>query len=268
MIEMTSTEKGQGDALTAAPSTTEAAPADELTEEYAVGTGVPRGWDEEDPQGACEDCGGEDGPCVRAARSAAARCCRALGARRLGHMAVLRLSRLPADGRVRPGGARAQTRLDCVVGPFWPFTACVTYPLILLVSGAVATSALPGCATATRVAWGAAVAALLVALSCVACRDPGVLRRRPRGRDRFLPASDFVAQAAIPRSRRPRGAGTTRRGRIGRPALCTTKIWASWWPASTTSVPGLARASARRTWPPFTPSSRSSVSVSFWTFWS
>jgi len=62
---------------------------------------------------------------------------------------------------------------------FWPFTLLVTYPLIFCVSGAVAFAVLPDHAVATRVAWAGGVLALVVALSCTACRDPGVLRRHP-----------------------------------------------------------------------------------------
>jgi len=167
-----------GDGDEEAPATEpRAKPAEtnRLATEYAVGTGVPHGWDEEDPD--TDDCDGC--PCGGAARRVSNHCCAALGAKRLGNMAVLRHTTLAASSETAAGGARAETSLDCVVGPFWPFTLCVTYPLILLVSGAVAVSFLPDHAVVTWVVWVSAVAALLVALSCVACRDPGVLRRHP-----------------------------------------------------------------------------------------
>ncbi|KAH8077312.1 protein-cysteine S-palmitoyltransferase [Aureococcus anophagefferens] len=116
-----------------------------LALEYAVGTGVPSDWDAAEPDAPCgEDCGDGDGR-WRAARAAPLRSAR---------------------------GASATS-------PFWPFTLLVTYPLIFCVSGAVAFAVLPDHAVATRVAWACGVLALVAALSCTACRDPGVLRRHP-----------------------------------------------------------------------------------------
>ena len=68
----------------------------QLATEFAVGSNLPLTW------GACH--------CI------SSRVCGPLGARRLGHLAVLR-------ARARPDGA---PELGCVVGPYWPFTALVT----------------------------------------------------------------------------------------------------------------------------------------------
>ena len=153
-----------------------------LALEYAVGTGVPSDWDAAEPDAPCgDDCGDGDGPVARGARACARRLCARLGARRLGYLAVLKWRDLSPGEVAAPsaGGARRMTELQCVVGPFWPFTLLVTYPLIFCVSGAVAFAVLPDHAVATRVVWACGVLALVVALSCTACRDPGVLRRHP-----------------------------------------------------------------------------------------
>mmetsp|Transcript_9489 Transcript_9489/g.13130 ORF Transcript_9489/g.13130 Transcript_9489/m.13130 type:complete len:330 (+) Transcript_9489:37-1026(+) len=70
-----------------------------------------------------------------------------------------------------------RTKLICIMGPFWPFALLVTYPLILLCSIAVALTFLPGKSIFVIIVWSLAVLALLIALSCTACSDPGILRR-------------------------------------------------------------------------------------------
>ena len=60
-----------------------------------------------------------------------------LRARRLGYMAVLRWKNVKGKPAPMPGGAVRRTKLLCIVGPFWPFTCCVTFPLIFLISGAI-----------------------------------------------------------------------------------------------------------------------------------
>ena len=85
----------------------------QLATEFAVGSNLPLTW------GACH--------CI------SSRVCGPLGARRLGHLAVLR-------ARARPDGA---PELGCVVGPYWPFTALVTLPLILGIETAAAVFLLP-----------------------------------------------------------------------------------------------------------------------------
>jgi len=181
MLEMTevhpATEPADVEAP-GAPGTSTPTPDEGLAGEFAVGAGVPRTWD--DPHEGCpDDCCEADGPCVQVGRRGMAQCCKGLGARRLGYMAVLRWKDVRGTPAPMPGGARRRTKLLCVVGPFWPFTACVTYPLIFLVSGAIGITTLPERHVMTQVVWAASVLSLVTALSCVAFRDPGVLRRHP-----------------------------------------------------------------------------------------
>ena len=110
-----------GDARNPTPT-----PDEGLAGEFAVGAGVPRTWD--DPHEGCPDDCGPDGPCVKYGRRNVARFCKCLGARRLGYMAVLRWKNVKGKPAPMPGGAVRRTKLLCIVGPFWPFTCCVTFP--------------------------------------------------------------------------------------------------------------------------------------------
>ena len=120
----------------------------QLATEFAVGSNLPLTW------GACH--------CI------SSRVCGLLGARRLGHLAVLR-------ARARPDGA---PELGCVVGPYWPFTALVTLPLILGIETAAAVFLLPRAPGWLIAVWALCLAVLLGGLAGTSCRDPGVLRRR------------------------------------------------------------------------------------------
>jgi len=160
-----------------APGTSTPTPDEGLAGEFAVGAGVPRTWD--DPHEGCPDDCGPDGPCVKYGRRNVARFCKCLGARRLGYMAVLRWKNVKGKPAPMPGGAVRRTKLLCIVGPFWPFTLCVTFPLIFLISGAIGIAVLPDRALVTKIVWAASVVCLVTALSCVAFRDPGILRRHP-----------------------------------------------------------------------------------------
>jgi len=91
-------------------------------------------------------------------------------------MAVLSTSQVHAVTKA-DDKAEERTALRCMVGPFWPFAFSVTYPLIVCVSATVAVVLLPGHSIVTILLWVLAVASLLVALSCTACRNPGILRR-------------------------------------------------------------------------------------------
>ena len=94
--------------------------------------------------------------------------CGPLGARRLGHLAVL-------NAHARPDGA---TKLRCVVGPCWPFTALVTLPLILGIETAAAVFLVPRTPGWLVAVWALCLAVLLGGLAGTSCRDPGVLRRQ------------------------------------------------------------------------------------------
>lgn len=93
--------------------------------------------------------------------------CRCLGARKLGHMAVL-CTREGEDGR---------TELACIAGPFWPFTMCVTMPLILVISGLVAVKLLGHHAPFVIVIWLVTLLTMITFLLLTGCSDPGILRR-------------------------------------------------------------------------------------------
>ena len=89
-------------------------------------------------------------------------------------MAVLRWKNVKGKPAPMPGGAVRRTKLLCIVGPFWPFTCCVTFPLIFLISGAIGIAVLPDRALVTKIVWALSVLCLVTALSCVAFRDLGI----------------------------------------------------------------------------------------------
>ena len=94
--------------------------------------------------------------------------CHAVGAGRVGNMAVLRQTR---EDNGRP-------KLQVVMGPFWPFVLFCTLPLILGVSAwTYAKGVFAHHHPAVFVAWLLLTASLVVSLLLVACRDPGILYR-------------------------------------------------------------------------------------------
>ncbi|KAJ1449311.1 hypothetical protein M885DRAFT_536158 [Pelagophyceae sp. CCMP2097] len=150
-----------------------------LALEYATGIGISSQWEDADDGGAegCEGCCGSDDAGARCGRALSAAVCRRVGAKKLGYMAVLWSSDVYPVAEAGVGGARELTKLHCVVGPFWAFTACITYPLIFGISIAVCIFLLPEHHFITIILWALCLAGLLVALSCTSCRDPGILRR-------------------------------------------------------------------------------------------
>jgi hypothetical protein len=112
--------------------------------------------------------------------------CPLLGAGRVGNMAVLHSStewveEIEEDEETGEKRSRRYTRpsLQCVVGPYWPMLAFVTYPLIIGVSWlAFKNVVLPGTKPlALILTWSSMTIGLIVALACTSCRDPGVLYR-------------------------------------------------------------------------------------------
>jgi len=69
------------------------------------------------------------------------------------------------------------TEIICMVGPYWPVLFCLTYPLVLGVSGATLVFAIPYQRTFIQIFWAVMTALLLYMLFNVSCRDPGVLLR-------------------------------------------------------------------------------------------
>jgi len=78
------------------------------------------------------------------------------------------------------------TRIDYVVGPFWPMYLFVTWPLVLCVSGLTLLTALPHKHPFVILAWFVATTLLFWSLFNVGCRDPGILRRTSKA-----PAADW-----------------------------------------------------------------------------
>lgn len=110
--------------------------------------------------------------------------CSALGAGRVGNIAVLKQSNEWVTEEVpdeENGGTKTERstrpRLDFVAGPYWPMLCMVTYPLILGVSGITLVSAIPKTNPLVAVVWAICTIGLIVALAMTAFRDPGILRR-------------------------------------------------------------------------------------------
>ena len=155
------------------------APLHSLADEFAVGEDIAASWDADacGPDGDCDACcgdhayddaPGDDDACMRACNCISARVCRALGARKLGHLAVLATTTRPRDGA---------TELACVAGPFWPFTACITFPLIIVVETFAALYLLPRHSAWLVMLWALSLSLMVGGLLGTSCRDPGVLRR-------------------------------------------------------------------------------------------
>ena len=103
--------------------------------------------------------------------------CNLVGARKVGHMAVL-LETEPA--RQSQQDTNHNNRLLVVMGPYWPCMLFCTLPLILLVSMWVLMSStlLSDQHPAVLYVWVVLTGATLLSLLLVSCRDPGILRRR------------------------------------------------------------------------------------------
>lgn len=118
--------------------------------------------------------------------------CPLFGATRVGNMAVLKSSQewveeTEIDEETKEPTIRRYTRpkLDIVVGPYWPMLCCVTYPLILGVSGWTFISGIvrPGTSIVLQFVWTVCTGTLIVALALTAFRDPGILYRQRKQKD-------------------------------------------------------------------------------------
>jgi len=92
--------------------------------------------------------------------------CTKLGAGRVGNMAVLKETSV---------GDR--TKIQLVVGPYWPMLLCVTYPLIFGVSAWTAVEAIPHQNIIVVFIWATLTFGLIYSLFNVGFRDPGILQR-------------------------------------------------------------------------------------------
>ena len=70
-----------------------------------------------------------------------------------------------------------RTMLDLVVGPYWPMLFCVTWPLVLGVSGSTAVRAIPHTHPIVQAIWFVLTSGLIFSLFSVSCRDPGIMKR-------------------------------------------------------------------------------------------
>ena len=110
--------------------------------------------------------------------NASAWVCPLLRTGRVGNMAILRQSYQHIQHSNTSGTASIERRpkIDCVMGPYWIVPVVITYPIILLVSAMAARKViiLP---VAVIVVWSVLTVTLLVSLSLVACRNPGIMYR-------------------------------------------------------------------------------------------
>jgi hypothetical protein len=112
--------------------------------------------------------------------------CPLFGAGRVGNMVILRSSTEYVEEVTEDSETGGQTikqytrpKLDCVVGPYWPMLAFVTYPLILGLSGwTFFSKILPGRNhLMLTIVWTVLTLGLIISLALTACRDPGILYR-------------------------------------------------------------------------------------------
>ena len=102
--------------------------------------------------------------------------CASLGAGRVVNMVVLRTrTRQTRDRHTKQLVERPQ--LICVMGPYWWVNVCITFPFLLLFTIWTGVKEIPGRNLAITVTWGLCNGIALLALSQVACRDPGILYR-------------------------------------------------------------------------------------------
>jgi len=97
--------------------------------------------------------------------------CSALGAGRVGNIAVLK------ETEERGEDGERKRKLLIVAGPYWPMLMFVTYPLIFGVSGVTLFTAIPKAHPAVALVWTILTVGLIVALGFTAFRDPGILPR-------------------------------------------------------------------------------------------
>ena len=109
--------------------------------------------------------------------------CSRIGAGRVGNMAVLKQTTEwveeeeideNGDSRIR---RFTRPKLQIIVGPYWPMLFCVTYPLILGVSGLTLYTRIPYLPPLVGFVWFVLTVSLIVALAMTAFRDPGILPR-------------------------------------------------------------------------------------------
>ena len=101
--------------------------------------------------------------------------CSKIGAGRIGNMAVLK-ERVVTE-KDENGTAVSRTKIEFIVGPYWPMMMFITYPLIFGVSFWTAYTAIPNVPVAISSVWAILTFGLCLSLFNVAFRDPGILPR-------------------------------------------------------------------------------------------
>ena len=99
-------------------------------------------------------------------------------AKRLGNMVVLREERAAGDFDEEHASQVATARW--MLGPYWPFLVCVTYPLVYGVTIVTLVVAIPRQHPVVSLFWVVCTVTLLYNLFSVSCRDPGVQIRFPQ----------------------------------------------------------------------------------------
>ncbi len=105
--------------------------------------------------------------------------CPLLGAGRVGNMAVLKQSTVYHEVKRNDGSIERIERpnLQCVLGPYWVVPVLITYPIILVLTF-MAARKVRSQHIALIVVWSVLTLILILSLSLVACRDPGILYRQ------------------------------------------------------------------------------------------
>lgn len=109
--------------------------------------------------------------------------CGRLGFKRLGNMVLIKQNLLEYDNPPELNDlddSMQNTEIVFIIGPYWPMLFFVTYPLILGVSfltGIRVVFAPSSFDIYIAVIWTALTFGLCLALFCVSCRDPGILRK-------------------------------------------------------------------------------------------
>ena len=135
--------------------------------------------DDDDINGAnrscCSDAASENMDPTCGCLIASGYVCSRIGAGRVGNMAVLKES--VVTEKDENGVSVSRTKIDYIVGPYWPMMMFITYPMIFGVSIWTAYSAIPHQSIAIISIWATLTFGLCFALFSVAFRDPGILPR-------------------------------------------------------------------------------------------
>lgn len=151
--------------------------------DFAVGC-VNITWKDDRPSWYCHQNNTRGGSDVDDKVSLSSIVCGFLGANRVGNMSILSQSTENYEeeitdnetGRVMVRN-KERPKLSCVVGPYWSMNFCITFPLIIGVSGWICYSKVSKAHIIVVVTWSIGTVLLLFSLSMISCRNPGILLR-------------------------------------------------------------------------------------------